>query len=168
MTIKSVQLQDSKSIHLAHKLNRELIVPNIMYQGITENATPTELFINNEPNFRLTLPPNGVAIVRWMGTAFNLTDGIGTTHGDVAASVGQFSMKRADTAFVVGPLAITNGTGFTFTLDDTLDAAVLTVTGQANKRIAWTLMCDVLFAGQISPPVIADRSFNYDRDILPN
>lgn len=164
MSIAAVQLQDVKSIHLAHKLNRELIVPNIQYQGITEDATPTEIFINNEPNFRLILPNNGVMLAQWRGVAFNLTDGVGTTHGDVAASVGQFSCKRAETNFVVGPLAITNGTGFTFTLDNTLDAAVLTVTGQANKRILWVLNLEAIFAGQITPPVVANRSFNYAID----
>jgi hypothetical protein len=144
--------------NVAHQLSRELVCQRIIYEGITENATPTEIFIDNAADNRLTLPPNGVAIARWMGAAFNITDGVGTTHGDVVATSGAFSCKRAGTAFVVGPTAI-SGTGFVFTANDTLDAMVCTVTGVASKTILWVCAVDIVFAGPISGPHVHAKEF---------
>lgn len=149
---------DDRARNVAHQLAREQVIQRLVYEGITENAAPTEIFLDNADGNRLMLPPNGVAIARWMGAAFNVTDGVGTTHGDVVATSGVFSCKRAGTAFVVGPTAI-SGTGFVFTADDALDAMKCTVTGVANKTILWVCMVDIAFAGQISGPTVGKKEF---------
>ena len=152
------QLQGSKTLELGAKLNRDYQRQFIIYQGITENAIPTEVFIDNETNYRLQLPKNGCAVATWQGCAFNTTDGIGTTQASVFEGVGQFSCRRADTSFLVGGLTIA-GTGFIFTCDDTLDAMKCTVTGQAGKKIIWICHVNITFAGQMSIPTAAPPFF---------
>lgn len=148
------QIQGSKTLELASKLSREYQRQHVRYEGITENANPTELFIDNETGYRLQIPKNGCMVATWQGCAFNMTDGVGTTQAEVFSGIGQFSGRRADTSFLVGSVAIA-GTGFAFTCDDSLDAMRCTVTGQAGKRIIWVCHLDVTFAGQISAPTVA-------------
>lgn len=139
MTIKNPQVQDPKSVNMAHKLRFDQYFPPVIYQGVTENATPTEIFIDNQPNFRLELTENCVLFARWIGCAFNTTDGVGTVQGNVAAGEGTFSAIRATTTFVLNGAA--TGVGFVFTASDALDQMVCTVTGVAAKRIIWK--CEV-------------------------
>lgn len=152
------QLQGLKSLELAAKLCRDYQKESITYSGITENATPTEIFIQNNAGYRLTLPNNGCLVAQWQGCAFDTTNGIGTTQANIFEGIGQFSARRAETSFLVGGLAIA-GTGFIFTMDDIQDAVKCTVTGQANKKIIWVCNVGLTFAGQLSIPAEASPAF---------
>lgn len=139
MSLKAPQIQDNKSTNMLHKMRFDQYFPPVIFQGVTENATPTEIFIDNQPNFRLELPENSVLFATWLGVAFNTTDGVGTVQGNVAAGEGSFSAIRAATTFVLNGVA--TGVGFVFTASDALDQMVCTVTGVAAKRIIWK--CEV-------------------------
>lgn len=137
-------IQFDRQKALKHKFDRDLVTPVAWMWGITENATPTEIFVDGLANMRLEFPDNSVAFVKWQGAAFNQTDGNGTTHGNVAAGEGSFVARRATTAFAL--VGAATGTGFVFTPDDTNDRMVCTVTGTAGKRILWKIRLDIVCA----------------------
>jgi hypothetical protein len=113
----------------------DIIDRPLKYVGVTTSDVATEIFLENQPNQRLEIPDNSVLYLQWAGVAFNLTTGLGTTHGNVFAGEGSLTARRATTAFALVGAAV--GTGFIFTANDVLDALVCTVTGVAGQRIIW-------------------------------
>lgn len=157
MSLKNPQIQDTKPVNQLHKFRFDQQYPPIIYQGVTENATPTEIFIDNQPNFRLEIPENSVMFATLIGCAFNTTLGVGTVQCNVAAGQGTFSAIRAQTAFVTNGLA--TGAGFVFTMNDVLDQVVCTVTGVAAARIIWKCECKVVAASMWDLDNIANGNF---------
>ena len=157
MSLRNPQVQDPKSVNQLHKFRFDQYFPPVIFQGVTENATPTEIFIDNQPNFRLELPENSVLMATWIGAAFNTTAGVGTVQGNVAAGQGSFSAIRASTTFVLNGAA--TGTAFVFTANDTLDQMVCTVTGVAAARIVWKCEVKIVAASMWDLDNIANGNF---------
>lgn len=140
----------------------------IVYRGVTANATPAEIFIDGVTNCRLVPPPNSVLLVDYRAIAqMNLSSGDTVHH----VSRGAFCVRRIGTtlaasgtnAGVLGGLTATaintihqgnpvntvvvgTATHLAFTVDDTNDRMVCTVTGHASNETYWEVLLDTFSA----------------------
>lgn len=122
----------------------------LAYEGVTSDATPTEIFINNHANTRLELPDNSIAYASWVGLSYNLTAGVGTAYGNNSMGVGNWFARRAQTNFTL--VGAATGSNFIFTADDVNDRMVCTVTGVADTTILWRCSMQlVVLTNDVSP-----------------
>lgn len=136
----------------------------IVYRGVTTDNTPTEIFIDGVTGCRLVPPANCIILADYKAIAqYNLTSGDTTHH----ISRGSFSLRRQGTTCVangtnagilggltatainsihtgnpVNTVVVGTASHLAFTIDDTNDRVVLTVTGHASNETHWEVLVE--------------------------
>lgn len=144
---------------------------SVVYRGMTTNATPTEVFIDNQSPRRLVPEPRSGGLIITKAIAYNVTDNttLGSTHQTMfqvsAAGVITFVDQDSttggvqDTALHAISLAGTRAGGLVTLASDfgigydvvaasgsTPSYIRLQVRGAANKTVAWELVVDYVEA----------------------
>lgn len=147
-----------KGVSKGHALSRELVAQNIVYRGITESAAATEIFIDNDPQYRLTIPNNSVIQAEWRGIAWNI-DAANNVDGTVALSSGAFNVRRYGNNGELNAFnPTTPGVGFVFNYNSTFQAITCTVTPGTTDTVLWLVRLSALAVGRFA------AATNYGRD----
>jgi|688.fasta_scaffold114859_3 hypothetical protein len=144
-------LQEKKGALLGDAL-RQRNFTNIEWEGVTTNATATEIFLDGGANSdsRLIIPSNTLIIAQGFFVGWNVTDAavnasgrfalsVTNIAGTVAASGTALEWDAASTdanpfsQYFVGSAS----SGLVFTYNNTSKSIIATVTGVASKTVRW-------------------------------
>lgn len=152
------EIQMPKGSIYAQKFMREMVAQKITYRGITASAGAQELFIQNEPNVRLTIPEKSGAVAQWMGMAYNMDSAVGV-DGSLFRGVGAFTAERYGAGGGTLGLTVLSGTGFVFSASNVLKSIICTVTPGTTARVLWLLSLEIIALGDGSAPFSASPEY---------
>lgn len=148
-------LQQSPQTRLTNLLMTGQSIEPVLYSGRTTNATPTELFLSGQQGQRFQPPLDSVVLAQWSAIARIDVDSSATPHfvgraafsvirhGTTLATVGANAFIDAATTGNPATQAVSGTAGhLAFTVDNTNDWMVLTVTGAAATNINWLVRLD--------------------------
>lgn len=152
-------VQTFKGVAQGHKAARELTTQRVVYRGITESAGAQELFIDNDPEYRLTLPNQSAIRATWQGLAYNL-DIANFADGTIANSGGVFTVVRhGPSGENMALTVVTAGAIFVFSINATNKSVVLNVTPGSASRMLWTCMVDIVGIGRYAAAFHHSKEF---------
>lgn len=144
-------IQDSRGMQAGEALRLDAPT-DIVWSGVTADATPTEIFLDGfESDIgRLIIPTNTLIIGQGLFCAFNDTDSTVHASGRFALSVANIAGTVAASGTTVewdaaatdaNPFSqyfVGSGSaGLVFTFNNTSKSIIATVTGVASKTIRW-------------------------------
>jgi len=132
---------DALSRALAQQGQRDW--PTIIWRGVTEDNTPTRLYIEGREGYSLKCPENSIMIVNIMGIGWNRVTGVGAGFGNIGGGTGSFTVRRAQgNAQAVG--AFTNLPSMPIVIG-TGGEVYPVVTGVAGAQVSWEMRTFAVF-----------------------
>lgn len=146
------KIADSTGSQIGEAWRNGLQDVKVVWEGVTLDATPTEIFLRSKDNpasgGRLILPASGLVVGEGLFGAFNDTDNVVLTSGRFAVAAtnlagtvaGSGTTLEWDAASVdANPFIqyFVGASGLAIAYNNTSKAITVTVTGAAAKRVRW-------------------------------